>query len=69
MGEIRVVYEIYVMKPEGKRKRRRPRYRCDDSIKMDIKEFGCDGMNLIDLAQVRLRRRAHVNAVMKYRVY
>jgi len=54
-------------KPEGKRPLGRPRHRWED-IKMDIQEVGCGGMDWIELAQDRDRRRALVNAVMNIRV-
>jgi hypothetical protein len=44
---------ILVGKPEGKRPLRRPRPRCEDNIKMDLREIGCGDMNWIDLARVR----------------
>ena len=55
-------------KPEGKRPLGRPRRRWKDNIKMDLEEVGCGGMDWIELAQDRPRRRARVNAVMKLRV-
>jgi hypothetical protein len=39
-----------------------------DNIKMDLREVGWDGMDLIDLAEDRDRCRALVNAVMNLRV-
>jgi hypothetical protein len=42
----------------------RPRHRCEDNIKMDLKEVGCGGMDWIDLAQDMDRWRALLNAVM-----
>jgi hypothetical protein len=39
--------------PEGKRPLGRPRHRWVDNIKMDLREIGWDGMDWIDLAQVR----------------
>jgi ribosome biogenesis protein Nip4 len=54
--------------PEGKRPfgRRRPRW--EDNIKMEMKEIGCGDMDWIELAQVRDRWWALVNAVMKFQV-
>jgi hypothetical protein len=51
MGEKRNVCRILVGKPEGKRPLGRPRRRCVDYIKMDIREIGYCGMDWIDLAQ------------------
>jgi len=48
----------------GKRPLGRPRHRWEDNIKMDLQEVGCGGMDWIELAQDRARRRALVNAVM-----
>jgi hypothetical protein len=39
-----------------------------DNIKMDLREIGWDGMDRIDLAQVRDQRRAIGNTVMNLRV-
>jgi hypothetical protein len=47
------------MRPLG-----RPRHRWVDSIKMDLREIGWDGMDLIDLAQNRDQWRTLVNMVM-----
>ena len=62
------VYRVLVGKPEGKRPLGRPRCRWDDNIKMGLQEVGCGGMDCIELAQDRDRRRALVNAVMNFRV-
>ena len=51
-------------KPEGKRPIGRPSSRWEDNIKMDLLEVGCGGMDWIDLAQDRERRRALVNGVL-----
>ena len=55
-------------KSEGKRQFGRPELRWEDSIKMDLKEGGCEGMDWIDLAQDRESWRELVNAVMNFRV-
>jgi len=53
-----------VGKPLRKRPLGRPRCRREDSIKMDLQEVGCGGMDQIDLAQDRNRWQALVNVVM-----
>jgi hypothetical protein len=40
MGNERKVYKVLVGKPEGKRPLGRPRSRCEDGIRMDLKEIG-----------------------------
>ena len=50
-GGRRSVYRVLVWKPEGKRPLGRPRHRLEDSIKMDLQEVGCAGMDWIELAQ------------------
>jgi hypothetical protein len=45
-----------------------PSCRWDYNVKMEIHEVGCGGMDWIELAQDRYRRRALVNAVMNLRV-
>jgi hypothetical protein len=49
-------------------KKRRPRRRSVDNIKLDLRETGWDGGDWIDLAQDRDQWRALVRAVMKFRV-
>jgi hypothetical protein len=49
MGEKRTAYRILVGKPEGKRPLGRLRRRWDDNIKMNLREIGWGGMDLIDL--------------------
>jgi len=67
-GERRGIYRVLLGKPEGKGPLVRPRSRWEDNIKMDLEEVVCGGMNWIELAQVRDRWRALVNAVMNLRV-
>jgi hypothetical protein len=68
MGEGRGVYRILVGRSEGKRAVGRPRRRCEDNIKMDLREIGIDGANWIRLAQDRFQWPAFVSTVMKLRV-
>jgi len=53
-----------VGKSEGKRQLGKPRHRWEDYIKIDLQEVRCEGMDWIDLAQDRNRKRALVNPVM-----
>jgi hypothetical protein len=57
-----------VGKPERKRPLGRPRRRCEDNIRMDLREIGWGGMDWIDLAQDRNQWRVLVNTVMNLRV-
>jgi hypothetical protein len=59
--EKRGVYRVLVGKPDGKRPLGRPRIRWEDSITMDIQEVECEGMDWIELAQDKNRRRAFLN--------
>jgi hypothetical protein len=68
MWEKRNAYRILVGKPEGKRPLGRPRGRCVNNIKMDLREIGWDGMDWIALAQDGNNWRALVNTVMNLRV-
>jgi hypothetical protein len=45
MGENRNAYRILEGKPVGKRPLGRPRSRCVDNIKMDLREKGWYGLN------------------------
>jgi hypothetical protein len=62
--EIINVYKILVEKHEGKRPVIRPRRRWEDSIKMDLREIGFEGVDWIHLAQDRDWWRALMNTVM-----
>jgi len=64
VGGSRGEHRDLVGSSEGKRPLGRPRRRWEDNIKMDLLEMGCGGMDWIELAQDRDRRRALFNAVM-----
>jgi hypothetical protein len=68
-GEERNAYKILVGKPEGTRPLGRPRRRWVDNIKTHLREIGWDGMDWIDLAQVRDQWRALVNTLMNLWVF
>jgi hypothetical protein len=68
MGETRNAYRILVGMPEGKRPLGRPRRRWVDTIKMDLREIGWDGVYWIDMAQARDQWRALVNTVLNLRL-
>jgi hypothetical protein len=68
MGERRGVYRVLVGKHEGKRPLGRPRRRWEDNIKIDFEEWGCGGMDWIELGQDIDSWRARVTAVMNLRV-
>jgi hypothetical protein len=68
MREGRGVYRVLVGKPEGKRPLGGPKCRCDNNIKLDLREIRIDGSNWIRLAQDRAQWRVFVNTVMKLRV-
>jgi hypothetical protein len=55
-------------RPEGKRPLGRPRHRCEDNIKMNLRETGIDAANCIWLALDRVHWRDFVNTVMNLRV-
>jgi hypothetical protein len=57
-----------VGKPEGKRPLGRLRRRWVDNIKMDLREIVWDGVDWMDMAQVREQWRALVNTVLNLRV-
>jgi hypothetical protein len=62
-GEKRNAYRILVGNPERKRPLGRPRRRCVNNIKMDLRVIGWDGVDWIDMAQDRNQWRALVNRV------
>jgi hypothetical protein len=68
LGEKRNAYWILVGKQEGKRPLGGPRRRCEDNIRMDLREIGWGGMDWIDLAQYRDQWKALANTVMNLQV-
>jgi hypothetical protein len=54
--------------PKDKRPLGRPRCRWEDSIKMDLQEVGCGGMDRIEMAHDRDRWQALMNAVINLRI-
>jgi hypothetical protein len=68
MGDRGGVYRVLAGKPEGKRPLGRPRRRWKDNItiKMDLHEVRFWGLEWIELAQDRDRRRELVNAVISF---
>jgi hypothetical protein len=68
MGDERKVYKVLMGKPEGRRPLGRPRHRCEDGIRMDLREIGLGGVDCIQLAQDRDRWWAVVSTVMNLSV-
>jgi len=66
MGKGRGVQRVLVGKLEGKRPLGRPRRRCEDNIKMDLREVGGVG-DWMELAQDRDIWRSLVNTMMYLR--
>jgi hypothetical protein len=50
MREKSDVYRVLLGEPEGKRPLGRPRYRWEDSIKVNLQDVWCEGMDWIELA-------------------
>jgi hypothetical protein len=65
MGKKRGEYEVLVWKPKRKK---RPRRRWEDNIKIDLHEVRWSVMDWIDLLQDRDSWRALVNSIMSLRV-
>ena len=68
MREKRGTYRLLVRKPERKRPLGRPRRRCEDNIKIDLKEIGWEKVDWTNLAHDGDKWRARVNAVKNVRV-
>jgi hypothetical protein len=50
MSEMRNDYKILVGKPHGKKPLRRPRHKCENNIKIDIRAVGLEGVEWIPVA-------------------
>jgi hypothetical protein len=50
MGTPRNAYNILVGKPEGKRPRGRPKCRCGDNMRLDLREMVWEGVTWMHLA-------------------
>jgi hypothetical protein len=68
MGEGTAVYRVLVRRLEGKRPLEGPRRRCEDQIKLDLREIRIDGAKWIQLAQDMIQWLAFVSTVMNSRV-
>jgi hypothetical protein len=55
MGEMRNACNILVGKPEGKKPLRRPTYRWEDNIRIDLREIMWEGVDWIHLAWDRVQ--------------
>jgi hypothetical protein len=69
LGEGRVIYWVFVGRPEGKRPLGRPRRRWEYNIKLDLRDIGIDGANWIQMAQDKVQWRIFVNMVMNLRFH
>ena len=60
VGDRRGAYTVLVGRPGGRRLLKRPRFRWEDNIKMELQELICEGMDWFELAQDRDRWRTLV---------
>jgi len=63
MGEVRNSYKILVRKSEGKRPSGIPMHRQENTIRMDLREIGWEGVDWLHLAQNKDQQQAVVNMV------
>ena len=64
MEEGRSAFKNLTGIPTGKRPLGRPRCRCEDSIRVDLREMGINTRNLVDLAKYSDYWRALVNTAL-----
>jgi hypothetical protein len=67
-GEKRNTSRLFVGKLEGKRPLGRSRHRWVDNIKMDLRQLGCAGIDLIHLVWIGTSGGLFVNTVMNLQV-
>jgi hypothetical protein len=67
MREERKLYKVLVGKPEGKRPLERLRCRCEDGIRVDLREIGWEDVEWVQLVQDSGHWQAAVNVVMNLR--
>jgi hypothetical protein len=68
MGEMRNAYVILVGNPEGKRPSGGPKRKWEDSIRVDLREIGWEGVDWMHLVQESDQWQARVNTVMNLRI-
>ena len=68
MEECRSAFKTVTGTPIGVRSLGRPRCRCENNIRMDLKEIGVNAGNWVDSAQDRSYWRDLVNAALNFRV-
>jgi hypothetical protein len=68
MGEGRGVHRVWAGGPESKRPLGRPRCRCENNIKMGLREKGITEANWIQLAQDRVQWQDFVNTAMNFQI-
>ena len=68
MEECSSAFKILTGKLTGTRPLGRPSRRCEDNIRMNLKEIGINTRNCVDSAQDRDYWRALVNAALNLRV-
>jgi hypothetical protein len=61
---MRNAYKILLGKPEGKRSLGRHRHRCEDNIRIDLREIVWENVDWMHLAQDREQWCALVNMIM-----
>jgi hypothetical protein len=55
-------------KPEGNRPLGRPRHRWEENVKMGLRKIGCEDVDWIHLAHIRIQWWPLVNTVMNLQV-